>query len=292
MKKLFFLLAILNLLLIMDINAQNNNKGLTYKIFRANETSFYVASVLIQGEKDAVLIDAQFTRADAHRVVADILESRKNLTTIYISHSDPDYYFGLEVLKNAFPNVVVYATESVVEQIQQTYQKKLDFWGPKLGVNGTMNIVLPQVLKKNRIDLEGNALEIKGLEGESSDRTYVWVPSIKAIVGGVNIYDNLHLWIADAGTKEEREAWMNILNEMEALKPDIVIPAHALTNENVNSTKAITFSKNYLVAYEKEVAVASDSETLVAAMQKKYPNARLTIALQIGAKVAKGEMKW
>jgi hypothetical protein len=37
---------------------------------------------------------------------------------------------------------------------------------------------------------------------------------------------------------------------------------------------------------------ASDSAALVAAMTKRYPNAGMGVALQIGAKVAKGEMTW
>jgi hypothetical protein len=31
---------------------------------------------------------------------------------------------------------------------------------------------------------------------------------------------------------------------------------------------------------------------LIAAMRKRYPNAGLGVALDIGAKVAKGEMQW
>ena len=43
---------------------------------------FFVTSTLVSGEKDAVLIDSSFTIADAHRVVAAVLDSGKNLTTV------------------------------------------------------------------------------------------------------------------------------------------------------------------------------------------------------------------
>ncbi len=294
MKKLSFLLTTIafSFIMIVNANAQSRDGDLTYKIYRADENSFHVASILIQGKKDAVLIDAQFTLSDAHRVVADILESRKNLTAIYISHGDPDYYFGLGVLKDAFPNVVVYATAPVIKHIKDTYQNKLDYWGKILGPNGPVNVIIPQVVKGNSIKLEGKNLIIKGLDGPTPERTYVWIPSIKAIVGGVNIYDNLHLWIADARTKKERIAWLNILKEMESLRPEIVIPAHALNDNNTKSRKAITFSKNYLMVYEREAAKTKNSKELIAAMQKQFPKAGLGIALQIGAKVVKGEMDW
>lgn len=282
-----YLYTPLILLFSMTTIAQN----LDHKIYRANANSFNVASVLITGEKDAVLIDAQFTKSDAHRVVADILESGKRLTTIYVSHGDPDYYFGLEVFKQTFPEAIVYATEHTINHIKKTYQKKLDTWGPKLGANGTKNVVLPQVLQGNTIDLEGNTLEIKGLDGASPERSYVWIPALKAIVGGVNIYDGLHLWIADAGTKEKRTAWLAILNEMEELAPEIVVSAHALTNDNL-TIKAITYSKEYLHAFEEEAAKTTESAPLITAMQKRYPNAGLGIALELGAKVSMGEMTW
>ena len=55
---------------------------------------------------------------------------------------------------------------------------------------------------------------------------------------------------------------------------------------------AIAYTRDYLLAFEEEVSKAADSAALVAAMTKRYPNAGLAVALNIGAKVAKGEMKW
>jgi hypothetical protein len=47
-----------------------------------------------------------------------------------------------------------------------------------------------------------------------------------------------------------------------------------------------------LIAFEEELAKAIDSGALIAAMKRRYPQAGMGIALDIGAKVAKGEMKW
>ncbi|MGO1268452.1 MAG: MBL fold metallo-hydrolase, partial [Pseudomonas bubulae] len=75
---------------------------------------FPVSSVLISGDKDAILVDAQFGKAQARQVVDKIRASGKHLTTIYISHGDPDYYFGLETLTQAFPDAKVVAPGPVV----------------------------------------------------------------------------------------------------------------------------------------------------------------------------------
>lgn len=67
---------------------------LTTTVFTGSLAGFLVDSTLVAGDKEAILIDAQFDLADAHRLVAMILESKKTLTTVYVTHAHPDHYFG------------------------------------------------------------------------------------------------------------------------------------------------------------------------------------------------------
>lgn len=90
---------------------------------------FSVSSVLIEGRHDAILINAQFGASDARKLVELIRASGKQLTTIYISHGDPDYYFGLATLQDAFPQARIVATAQTVAHIQQTQAGKLAYWG-------------------------------------------------------------------------------------------------------------------------------------------------------------------
>src|SRR5207244_923942 len=62
-----------------------------------------VNSTMISGEKDMLLIDPQFSLSEAHRLAAEILESKKNLAVIYVTHPHSDHFFGFSVLKQAFP---------------------------------------------------------------------------------------------------------------------------------------------------------------------------------------------
>lgn len=260
-------------------------------IFNASENSFGVASVLVSGEKDAILVDAQFTLAEAELVAKKIKASGKNLTKIYISHNDPDFYFGLEVFKKHFPNVTAYATPMVVEKISQTAQKKLEVWGGRLGNAITSNVVLPQVIKQDFLELENEKIHIIGLENHP-ERTFVWIPSAKAVVGGISVFgDKFHLWTADAQTPESRQKWTSVLNEIIALKPKIVVPAHGKIGDELN-LKSVEHTKKYLEFYESALKAHKTSESLMNAIKKQYPNLSFSIALQIGAKVNTGEMPW
>jgi ribonuclease BN (tRNA processing enzyme) len=295
--KQFISTVLLTILILFNMNAQAQTfktieaNNLTLDIYNAPENSFGVASVIVSGKTDAVLIDAQFTLADAEKVAQQIKSSGKKLTTIYVSHTDPDFYFGLEVFKKYFPEVTAYASPATVESIKATAQKKLDVWGGRLGKAITSNVVLPQVLKGNSIELEGQQLEIMGLE-EFPSKTFVWIPSIKAVAGGINVFGNtFNLWMADAQTTEARKQWINVLDKIESLHPEIVIPAHA-NNNSPFDISAVKHTKSYIQFYEEALKTSKTSDALIAALKTKYPTLTFETALQIGAKVNTGEMKW
>lgn len=265
--------------------------ALDLTVYNADANSFHVNSVLVAGKRDAVLVDAQFTRADAHRLVAAILASGKTLKAVYVSHGDPDFYFGLEVIKAEFPDVAIYASEPTIAWIKHTVQKKVAFWGPKLGANAPRTPVIPAPLPKEGLLLEGRKLEVLGLDGALPGRSFVWIPSIKAVLGGVNVFGGLHAWTADTQTRAERAAWVGTLDRIEGLQPDTVIPGHARDTATAG-LEAVRYTRTYLRRFETELDKAADAAALIGAMQGAYPEAALGIALDIGAKVNKGEMKW
>ncbi|WP_448652446.1 MBL fold metallo-hydrolase [Pseudomonas fluorescens] len=248
-----------------------------------------VSSVLVSGEHDVILVNAQFGNAQAEQLVTKIRASGKRLTTIYVSDGDPDYYFGLEVLTKAFPNANVVATQPVVDHIKATAEQKLAFWGPKLGADAPTKTIVPGVLPGHTLTLEGKTLDVIGLDGAQPDRTFVWIPSIKAVIGGVVVFENTHVWMADTQTAQSHADWLATLKRIEDLKPRTVIPGHYLGTPTVQS---VAFTADYIKAFDTETAKAKDSAALIAAMKKRYPNLADESSLELGAKVAKGEMKW
>ena len=264
---------------------------LTVQVYNADSGSFHVNAVLVAGQTDAVLLDTGFTRADALRIVAMVLDSKKTLKTIYISQADPDYYFGLEVLKQHFPQAQVVATAPTLKKIEATLATKLQVWGPRMGANAPKAVPLPQLLTGSTLSLEGQTLEIRGLDDSLPHRSYVWIPSIKTIAGGVNVFGGLHLWTADTQSVQERLDWARKLGTMAALNPSTVIPGHSLPGQKHDASQ-IAWSQAYLARFEQALPQAANSAALIQTMKQAYPEAGLGIALDIGAKVNKGEMKW
>jgi len=271
--------------------AQAQPAPLTLQVYQADADSFNVNSVLVTGKTDAVLLDAGFTRADALRIAAMVLDSHKTLKTIYISQPDPDYYFGIDVLKSFFPEAKVVATAPTIRKIEATLPAKLAFWPPKMGANAPKGVSLPEPLTGNTLTLEGQTLEIRGLDDRLPHRSYVWIPSIKAVVGGVNVFAGLHVWTADAASPEDRAAWSKKLSDIAALQPAVVVPGHSAPG-SARDVSQVAYTQAYLQRWDAELKKANNSAELIGAMKAAYPSAGLGIALDIGAKVAKGEMKW
>ncbi|NVM91167.1 glyoxylase-like metal-dependent hydrolase (beta-lactamase superfamily II) [Variovorax sp. SG517] len=259
------------------------------------KSMFPVSSEIVTGQADAVLIDAQFQRNDAEALVQKIKATGKKLTTVYISHSDPDYYFGLDVIQAAFPDAKIVATPQTVAAIQASKDGKLAHWGPILKDNAPKALVVPQPLAGDSIELEGRKIQVVGLDGPTPERSFAWIPSLKAVVGGIPVSANIHVWVADTQTPESRRDWIRTLGRIEALHPKTVVPGHYLPNANGSdpySLASVKFTRDYLKAFEAEAAKAKDSTALIAAMKKRYPKLEDASSLELGAKVIKGEMKW
>lgn len=252
---------------------------------------FKVASTLVTGERDAVLIDAQFSTLDAARLVELIRTSGKRLTTIYISHGDPDFYFGLETLHTAFPEAKIVASPTTITHILETKDKKLAYWGPILGAGAPKTVVVPEPLQGDRIDLEGRSLEVIGLDGPTPDRTYLWIPSIRTVVGGIPVMAGEHVWMADTQTPESHAHWLAQLDDIRARKPDRVIPGHYAPTAALD-LPAVDFTAAYIRAYDEEAGKAKTSAALIDAMKRRYPDLGALPSLELSAKATTGEMRW
>jgi glyoxylase-like metal-dependent hydrolase (beta-lactamase superfamily II) len=264
---------------------------LAYTIIDAADTSLNKTSVLVTGETEALVVDAAFTRADGHRIVAEALDSGKRVTTVVITAGDPDFYFGAEVVADAFPDAVFLAPADVIEHIQHSYEGKLQAWA-HLGVNLPTRLVDFDTLTAPTLTVDGTTIELRRGSDQLGDRAwYLFEPESRSLVGGVLLFQGLHVWTADSATPELRAEWVKVLNDLEALEPAYVVAGHRVTASPTDLT-AIAHTRDYLELFEKTVAASANADDAEAAMLAAYPDAGLRIAANLGTKVAKGEMSW
>ena len=261
--------------------------------FPAGPNGFFRAPVLLTGTTEALLVDGGFTYSDGAALADAIRATGKTLTTIYVSQSDPDYYFSLKPVRAAFPQARVIAASDTIAAIKANVEKKLAVWAPQLKENGPQSladIVFPEAFDGATLTVDGETVDIIAATG-LPNRRYLWSPALSAVVGGVLIFCGVHVWTADTQGKEQRQAWIAELDAIAARQPAIVVPGHLDPTAAIDAS-AIAFTKSYLLAFEDELAKAADAAALKSAMEARYPNLGMGVALDIGSKVATGEMKW
>jgi len=258
---------------------------LQVKVFTASAEGFWVDSAMVSGPKDMILIDAQFTQSDAHRLVATILESKKNLTTVYITHFHPDHYFGLGVIRQAFPKARFVALPQTVADIKRTWKDKVQAWKPMYGDNLTSTPLIPDVLSGTTLTLEGETLEVVGpVQGDAETNSYVWIPSSKTVICGDIVYNGLYPWTVET-TTAQRKQWIAVVDKISLMTPRVVIPGHK-DPEMANDTTSLDFTTDYLRTFDVLLASSKDSQELQSKIKAKFPGLGLEIILKLAADAA------
>lgn len=285
-KRLLF-----GLMVLIATPALAQQKPLDVEVLRTSAGSLYANIALIKGEKKAVLVDAPFTRADAHRVVGMILDSGKELETIFVGHDHPDHFFAMEVITQAFPNAKVLAHPVVAADIWRSLPFKVKRWYPVLGQNAPRTPTAPLAMEGDTIMLEGRELKVIGpVQGDHAHATALWAPSIKALFPGDLVYNEMFLWFGEHDPAAIA-AWGKALEDLAALKPAIVVAGHSKPGLP-NDMSGIAYSQRYIAAWPGLVATSRDSKDLRARTMTAFPDGVDVLGdflLGNSSRVAKGE---
>ena len=264
-------------------------KGLALKVYNPGTSAIFpVTSTIVYGKKDAALIDAQFQKQYAEQVVKEIKDMKKNLKYVFVSYHDPDYYFGLNVIHKAFPEAKIISTAQTAYLIEASKDMKLDVWKKQLGTDAPDTLIVPEVVNSLPA-IEGNALEIK-YDKDDSAHPFVWIPSLKAIVGGGSVTEGGHIWMADTQGDKGIERWQQVISAMKQLEPATVVPAHFVSSDYM--PQVLDFVGKYLADYRQAAAKSNNAAELTAAMEKAWPQLPGKDNLVFSAKVFKGEQEW
>lgn len=266
----------------------NLQNGTELHIFTNDESSFMVTATLIIKNGKALLVGSGFKQSEGERIVRYLQDAQLTLEKIFIIQGDPDYYFALEPIKKSFPEAIVYATSYVIDHILKTVSKKLQVWGGSLGDQAPKNIILPALIQESTLEFEGDKWEFFGSEPSQIN---LWNAETKTIIGGINTFNQIHLFLADSQTTEKLKAWQDRLKDMKALDASLIIPGHADSESSFDS-QALDFSIAYIEVAIKLKNEVKDSATFIAKMKEKFPNLRNEAVLELSAKVLTGEIPW
>jgi glyoxylase-like metal-dependent hydrolase (beta-lactamase superfamily II) len=258
--------------------------GFSLKVFTSPDDQFWNNSVIIEGTREVMLVDAQLTKTSAEKVLQEIKETKKPLSIIYITHEHADHFLGLEVFKEAYPRVRIIANSAVVDRINSVYQEKIDKWKKILGSGATSHVVAIDKFDGNFIKFESSKIEIlKNIQGDTDENTMLWIPGQRILIAGDVLFNDMHLYTAETDSKAI-EKWLNSLNRIRELKASVVIPGHSKLGAPLDASTAIDFTENYLSVFEEELKKAKDPVSLVNAMKERFPSADFLLALERGAK--------
>jgi glyoxylase-like metal-dependent hydrolase (beta-lactamase superfamily II) len=174
-----------------------------------------------------VVIDVQRDLVHAAEAVAAVRAVGKPVRAILITHPHPDHYTGIGLFRQAFPGVVVYASQATADTIRN------DTYGASAATQRNAPAITPQVFVPPGETFDGNTtLQIDGLtivarelgRGEAHSTTAYYLPATQDLFVGDAVINRLHGPILEAASG----SWLGILDRLETMFPDArtVHPGH------------------------------------------------------------------
>jgi len=245
-------------------------------------------ATLIHGEHDAVLVDMFLSVQHSRELVDWLLESGKNLVTVYVTHAHGDHYLGLKLLLDAFPGARAVATAPVVAGIENQIKPEFvrSFWEPRFPGQLPSQFRAPEALAGDTLDLEGEALKVIELgHTDTAHSTALHVPSIGLVVSGDCVYNDTHLYLAECD-EQARNEWLRALDRIESLRPKAVVAGHGVLEPD-SSPRHIEETRRYIRDFNASLATTSTQLELYEKQLSLHPNRVNPGSLWAAAKAAR-----
>jgi glyoxylase-like metal-dependent hydrolase (beta-lactamase superfamily II) len=251
---------------------------------------------LVKGRREALLVDVPFGRADAHRLIARILDTGLKLHTIFITQDHLDHFFSLDLLTETFPKASVVAHSVVAADIKRSISLKVDRLAEseRTGANSPWRRVVPTPLGFDHIRLEGHELQILGpMQGNHVHATALWDPRTGTLIAGDLLYNGVFAFLGEH-RPAQCDAWLESLDYLEALRPKRVVAGHSKPGLP-DDDKAIDWTRGYirdLMKFARSTGLATE---MADTPRASYPNAigspGSQFLLEVPTQIAIGEIE-
>ena len=257
------------------------------ELFTSDEAGLLVDSVVILGEKSAVLIDAQFTASNASRLADMIAATGRTLESILITHIHPDHLLGQPILLDRFPGARPYAQADVQALIAQSAQQmhaEIAGSAPK-GVFAD-RVVVPDVLGADYLMLEGERIDVlPPMAGDTALITPVHIPSLDTLVATDIAYIDTHLWMEEVATTDGIAPWRASVEALRAIGAGTVIPGHRKAG-SANDATVFDATLSYLDHWEKARAASTSAAEFRTKLMVGTENLGFAFAIDRGVAAA------
>ena len=226
---------------------------------------------LVKGRREALLVDVPFGRADAHRLIARILDTGLKLHTIFVTRTQ-DHVSSLDLLTDVFPDAAVVAHSTVAADIKRLIPLNSDRRAEGIGDDATRRSIIPAPLGTDHIRLEGHKLEILGpVQGGPVHATALWDPRTSTLVAGGLVYNGVFVFMGEPRA-EQYDAWLDSLDYLESLSPKRVIAGRSKPGlpEGAN---AIAWTRQYIDDFRTLAKIAKSAAELTDMLRARNPDA-------------------
>ncbi|KIN07069.1 hypothetical protein OIDMADRAFT_46976 [Oidiodendron maius Zn] len=241
---------------------------------------------LIHGSQSALLVDAPTTMDQAEALAKWIAETIPNKTLLYIytTHAHPDHFMGVPIIQKAFPDAQFVATGNVVAGIEALYATVYDAIWPNMfpGQLHPSKPVPKALPASGKLHLDGH--EIRGIEVGHTDNefsSFLHVPSLRLVISGDIVYGECHQYFGEANTKARRREWLDAIDSIEALNPQIIVAGHKRASE-IDGAYLMQSTRDYIHTFEKELSQTTSWESLFDRMVALYPQRWNLFILELG----------
>ncbi|KAL0941672.1 metallo-beta-lactamase family protein [Colletotrichum truncatum] len=222
--------------------------------------SLDVVSSLIVGSQAAVIVDLPMAVPQA-KILADWVKNTtdKPLVAAFTSHGHPDHYLSGKAFLEQFPEAKHYAIPEATHWIQNEALNKTKDWSAIYGEGIIAPVpAIPTAYNFSFFTLPGDEacpIEIvKPVGGDMMDEAMFWIPSSKTLIAGDVVYSHqMHAWLADLLTPALTQSWLATLDFISGLRPEKVIPGHALSADTFSATKDVEHTRKYVSFFQKNI---------------------------------------
>lgn len=231
-----------------------------------------ISSTLISGQRDAVLVDTAITVDQNHKLVAWIARSGKNLTAIYATHGHGDHFFGVNTIQKSFPMARFVATREVIAVMRRQAAVSVveSYWEPRFPGQIDSTLIIADELEGDVLELEGEQLISVPLGHTDTDSTTcLHVPSIRLVVCGDALYNDVHLHLGESDS-DGRKEWIAALDAIESLNSVAAIAGHKRPGA-LDTPNNIEATRKYIRDFDRIASHTTTALDLYNEMLAIYP---------------------